>query len=215
MKTKLDKLLQALNGTKAWHLFLLFVIPYTFLVYVVQEYIYYDPIFFTGGNENSIGTYRRVYKIIYLLLPFLFYLKFKLLEVFIQLLVGSKNFITSDKKALFKLLVAASFVFFIPFVVKIIWFLGFTTSYTMEQADTFRFLSLYQFLADVDGFEGLSFLLKFTNLFQILYFLLVSYGIAQYTTKSFGQSAAIFFLIYVLPNLAYAVLIYVLKSKAF
>ena len=119
--------------------------------------------------------------------------------VFIPVFIGVKTLVTASVlyigiffysdtkftfKQLFDLVVKAEFIFLGIGVFKIIWFYFFQTSYTLEDLQYFYPLSAL----NVVGYQGIEtwfiYPLQVLNLFEVAYFLLLSFYIGKIATPS-------------------------------
>jgi hypothetical protein len=210
MKNKFLEFILSIDKYKFWHLLLIYCIAYVFLMYTIQEYIYFDPKYFTGGNNNSSGMYRRVYRIIYFVLPFLVFAKVKVWSLLLQI-IGGKS-IKENRKLLEKVFLLFSFVMLIPLFFKVVWFMGIKTDYTMEQADAFRFLSLYQLFIKAEFLDKLAYLMKFLSLFQLTFMVLLTLGIQYVLNIPFLKGILFVVSSYLLPVLIVALIQYLVLA---
>ncbi|WP_291136952.1 hypothetical protein [Flavobacterium sp. UBA7663] len=125
----------------------------------------------------------------YPFIPLLLFIKITLIAsvLYIGTFFYSKNKVTF--KQLFNALVKAEFVFLGVGVLKIVWFYFFQTSYTLEDLQYFFPLSALNII----GYKGLDawfiYPLQVLNLFELAYWLLLSYFIGKltFTEKDKGK----------------------------
>ncbi len=198
---------RGLQSIPAWQLYLIFVLCYFVLLYCIEELIYFDPKHFTGGNDNSVITYRNVFKFIYAALPLVLLLKFKFFQALIRLSMPQK--MRSGKLIgafFFKLLISGSFILLLPWLVKVIWFKLFNTDYTMEEAANFEFLSLYHLLQPYLTSEAFDYILKLINPFEVFFIVYMSWGLTVITKQNLLKNLRYIFIGYALPILLYSAL---------
>jgi hypothetical protein len=203
---KLILLKQNLLAIPLWQLFMAFVICYFLLLYCVEELVYFDPKYFTGGNDNSISGYRNVFKFIYFLLPLSLFLMFKLFQITIRFsLPAQVKGKESANSYLLKLLVSGWFILLLPWVIKVIWFLLLKQQYDMDQAVGFVFLSLYQMLNPILTTDAYDYLLKLINPFELLFMGYIAWGLVAVTKQSASKNMRYVLMGYGAPVLLYAI----------
>lgn len=205
MNRKLILMKKSLINLPVWQLFTLYLLLYFLLWFCLEEFVYYDPKYFTGGNENSVRVYRTLLLLMYILLPLTLLIKFKFFQLTISLslpesLKTAQNFNT----LILKLLISGSFILLIPRCAKVIWFMFLSRNYTMEQADDFSLFSLYHLLSQRIDAQAYEYLLKWVNPFEMIYILYLTLGLTIYTKQNINKSMICVLKGYVLPLMMYA-----------
>jgi hypothetical protein len=91
-------------------------------------------------------------------------------------------------KKFFTVAVYAEFIFLIPVVSKIIWFLFFDNDYTLKDLQYFSPLSAFSFLNPKEIEPWLVYPIQLLNLFELLYWLALAYQLKDVLGKSFKAS---------------------------
>lgn len=204
MMRKLISVKEALVGTPTWQMFGLYALLYVLLIFCVEEFVYYDPSYFTGGNQNSVTLYRNVFKFIYGVIPFFLIVRFVFFQQLIKYALPDAYRDKVSQTLVLKLLISGSFILLIPYFVKVLWFMFVDSTYTMEEAVRFELFSLYQFSSTLISTEAYDYLLKQINVFELLFVFYVAWGIILITRKSIRSNLQYVLKGYVIPILIYA-----------
>lgn len=113
----------------------------------------------------------------YLLLPCIYMLKLLLLSL--VLLAGAIFWdIKISFKKLFKIALIAEFLFIIPSLIKLFWFLFIQKDFELLDLQTFYPLSILNLLNVKDIPQWLLYPFQIVNVFEIIYWFLLAYGIS-------------------------------------
>lgn len=177
----MDIVISTTNSLHKGWLFLLFILMSVATTFVIQELIIHDQIYYDHFAHQMayerIGNVLSILKkwtvIYYLLLPVIYLVKF--LGISLCLIAGAllveKEL--SFKKA-FQATIVGEFVFLIPQLIFILWFMIFKSDYNMEDLRFFEPLSLLSIFGNGNMAEWLVYPLKALNVFEIVYILVIS-----------------------------------------
>jgi hypothetical protein len=152
---------------------------------LVSEELYFNN-FGEQMNYDQIRSFLDMqYKyqwITYLVLPVIYLLKLSLLTL--VLLAGTIfwNIKISFTK-LFQIALIAEFLFILPAIIKLLWFMFVKKDYELMDLQTFYPLSLLNLLNAKDMPQWLIYPLQLVNVFELLYWFILSYGIALVTKE--------------------------------
>ena len=104
--------------------------------------------------------------------------------------------ITQRFKQLFELAIKAELVFIVAGLFKILWFLFVKTNYTILDLQYFSPLSLQNIISIQQSDIWLLYPLQVTNLFELLYWAVLAWGLKEIIQKSIGESFKIVALSY-------------------
>jgi len=113
----------------------------------------------------------------YLLVPVFYLLKCSV----IALCIGLAIFLISDKfeyEKVFDAVVTAEFVFIIPALLKLFWFLFFDTDFTIADLQNFHPLSILNLVENENLTAWQRYPLQIMNLFEVLYWFVLGYGLS-------------------------------------
>lgn len=172
------------SSTKSLHkgwLFVLFIMTSVLITFVVQELIVHDQIYYDHfAHQMAYERISRVLSILkkwtviyYFLLPVIYLIKFlgiSLCFIAGALLIGKE---LSFKKV-FQATIIAEFIFLIPQLVFILWFMVFKSDYNMDDLRFFQPLSALSIFSKDSLAEWLVYPLKTMNIYEIFYVLIIS-----------------------------------------
>lgn len=155
------------------------------LAKITSTFLLSTDLYFNQFNEQM--TYDQIrsfidiqYKyqwISYLILPFIYLIKLSLLSLILLTGIIFWNIKISFKK-LFQIVLIAEFLFILPSLIKLIWFLFFETDYDLADLQTFYPLSLLN-LIDTESIPQWSlYPIQLLNVFEVVYWCILAYGIA-------------------------------------
>jgi hypothetical protein len=136
--------------------------------------------------EEFIARGRKWEWLGYVLVPVIYLIKFTL----VALVLGMGLWFATDRfdfTSLFKAAVLAEFVFLVPMLLKIGWFLVFQTDYTLQDLQffyPFSALSLFEYSA-VEPW--LIYPLQLLNIFELCYLIVLAYQVAPLLPKPKGE----------------------------
>lgn len=195
-----------------WIWFAVYALLSVLFIYIINDIIITDPKYFTGGNNHSVRAFRNVYKVIYFFYPIYLFVKIVIISFFIKMSLSFFKFKEVKFMLIFTLVLIAEFVFLIPNLSEIIWFLFIHTQYTMEEVDSYSFLSLVGLIDSSGISSAYIYPVKLVNLFEVLYWILLIVGIKEITQSSGKQSFKIVASSYGLLLLVIIVFRYILFS---
>ena len=129
----------------------------------------------------------------YIVLPLLNLIKFTLITSCLSL---GYYFISNQWKfnSFFYIVIQAELIQLLPLLVRLIWFLFFQTNYSFNDVQAFYPLSVFNLIEDKTATPYLSYLFQTLNLFELLYWIALAYGISQIVkmpvNETFGLVAA-------------------------
>lgn len=155
------------------------------VIYLTSNFLFSDQLYFSQFGEQM--TYDQIksfldlqYKyqwVSYLILPVIYLFKLSLLSL--VLLAGAIfwNIKISFKK-LFQITLIAEFLFVIPSLIKLFWFLFVQKEFELQDLQTFYPLSLLNLLNVKDIPQWLLYPFQLVNVFEVIYWFLLAYGIS-------------------------------------
>jgi hypothetical protein len=191
------QLIHSLNFNKKLYfiVFLLIVLAITFFTQklLLTSSIIAEAFGSQLGNDRLDSLIEAQEKwgwITYVLLPFIYLLKFSL--VAFCLYIGT--LLVSNKvkfENIFHVVLLAEVVFLIPSILKLYWFLFVQPYYTIEDLQYFSPISLLSFV----GYENVAkwsiYPLQLINVFELINWLLLAYGLHLVIKKPFKESLGV------------------------
>ncbi len=174
-----------------WQVIIAAITFYVLGLYLFSHFVWSTDIYeynYSGktGFEDYIDMIRRIDFMRYLLSPLYVLLIAGTVSGLIQIgLIG--NNIKINYKLLFKIVLTATFILFLPFWVKTVWFVLIKGSYTMEEVKLFYPLSVLSF---VDRSELHEFVIKALgriSIFQFVFMAFIAWCISFYCSNSFTR----------------------------
>lgn len=177
-----------------WLLFLILSLLSITTVLMVNDILITDDHYFNLFGDQL--AYDRVLELVeasknwrwlgYSLLPFYLLFKFVLISMCLSvgtLLAGFKL----EFSRLFRIVMISELIFFIPLLIKILWFGLLFTDYTMQDLQLFAPLSLVSLI----GYESVEYWLVYPlqtiSVFELLYWVLLAYGLTSATGIRFNK----------------------------
>ncbi len=140
--------------------------------------------------ESLIKTLQKWNWLTYILIPILYLLKFSALAlclyIAIILIYGNIQF-----EQLFRIVMLAEIVYLIPAIIKIYWFLLIQPNYSLEDLQYFSPLSLLSLVGYANVPQWSIYPLQLLNIFELIYWLLLAYGLQQVINKPFKTTLGI------------------------
>ncbi|MBI9055140.1 MAG: hypothetical protein JEY96_15060 [Bacteroidales bacterium] len=167
--------LETINFKEYFLLYALLNGLFLFLLYGVIA----DPIAYVGDSPKTIKFYNVFTTVIYFISPFYEYLKIYLLAKIIQKGIDNILKIKSDAKVIFLIVLTSQFSMLLADVVKAVWLLFVQTDLQMHDRKHFTPLSLLNLFERKNITTTYYYPLKFANVFELLYWIILSLGIAQ------------------------------------
>jgi hypothetical protein len=174
------------SSQKRWSGFLLCCISVTLTTLLNQNFIISDALYYNNFAESMtverieefIDSTKKWSWISYSLIPFFYFIKFTLVAACISTGLYFQENRFRFKEA-FGLAIWAEGVFILVAVVKLLWFVLVQTNYTLQDLQFFFPLSTLNFF-DVKHLEPyLVYPLQVLNLFEIVYWFVLAYGIKK------------------------------------
>lgn len=154
-----------------------------------------DDLFFASFGEQL--TYDRIVEIIedgkrwavlgYIILPAYLFLKFFLVAICLEIGVLFSK-VSASFKDMLLVVMQAEVIFFMPSIVKFIWFGLFFRDYTLQDLQFFYPLSLINLTGDQDIQPWLAYPLQLLNIFEVGYWLLLALYLMPYLNRNFASS---------------------------
>lgn len=169
-----------------YYLFLAIIIANMLLMWLSKSVLINEVVFYNTYSEQI--SYDRSMEIFegmkryswigYAATPLVFIIKFTLISIviYIGIFLCDLHEKISFKKV-FGIVVASEIVFFLASFIKFLWFCFFAGDYDLNDVNFFYPLSLINLFSRADLEKVWIFPLQILNLFQIVYLLLVSYGL--------------------------------------
>lgn len=177
------------------YLFLILVIVSAGATYLSKNYIVTDNVLIEHyGQQLSMFRIKQLLNfrdewawLSYAIMPVIYLLKFTFLTLWFLCGIILFSYKTSFKK-IFQVVLMAEFVWIVPSILTIIWFGLIDTNYNLVDVQYFQPWSLMSFF-DVENIESwLIFPLKSLNLFEIVYMLVLAFGIKKVIDRDYTTS---------------------------
>lgn len=200
-----------------WFYFSVLVILSIGLSYIIHDIIITDPKYFTKGNDNSVGLYRRIYGIIYLVKPLSLFLKVG----FISLLLfwGAKYYLKLKSSVSFwmsfTIVCLCEFILLIPDLSEVVYFLIIKTNYTMQDVSNFNWYSLYSILGQEDMPKAFVHPLQLLNIFEFSYWTLLALLFSRLAKLKYVKGVQLIALFYLLPLFIYTTIKFIINLLIF
>ncbi len=123
----------------------------------------------------------------YLLLPLLLFTKI----LFVVVCFSAGGFLLKIEmgfKKLFAIVTQAEFIFLIPGVIKLLWFLFFETNYTLQDLQFFSPLSVISVFDPNELDPWLVYPIQLLNVFELLYWIALAWQLQEVLEKPFAES---------------------------
>ena len=165
------------------------LVTYITAVLLVSEDLYFSQ-FGDQMNYEQIRSFLDIqYKyqwISYLILPVIYLFKLSFLSL--ALLAGAIfwNIKVSFQK-LFQIALIAEFLFIIPSLIKLSWFLFVQKDFELSDLQTFYPLSLVNLVNVKEIPKWLLYPLQLVNVFEIIYWVILAYGISLVAREKFSK----------------------------
>jgi hypothetical protein len=173
-------IISVIRGENFWYLFSALCLLNILSLYAVNDIIITDPRYFTGGNENSAGLYRKIYLIIYVIYPVVCMVRVFVVAGLLHYGVRCIKLMDIPFRQLLTLAVLGEIVFWINDLAKVVWFLFVHTDYTMQEVEHFTFFSLKYFTSYSTG-TALKTILSFFSLAELLFWIVLVQGMQVLT----------------------------------
>lgn len=125
---------------------------------------------------------------VYFLFPIYLLLKISLITFTFSIGLFILNLKTSYRQ-LFSIVIIAEFIFFIPYFIKLIWFLIFYSNYTLEDIKFFYPLSIFSLFDSPREIENwLFYPLQLLNFFELAFWCILAYQLRKILQSDFTTS---------------------------
>jgi hypothetical protein len=170
--------------------------------YVLTHQIYYDNFSEQLSISQIDGMINNQQRALYIVYPLeVVFLLFKCL--IIAMIIQTGLFVQNLKvnfPDIFKVAVISEFTLLFPLIIKFVWFYFFKQEYTFEEIKLYYPLSILNLL-DIENLSLIWFYpLKLMNVFELLYWFVLAYGLSRVIQKDFDRSLFIILTTY-LPAL--------------
>lgn len=163
---------------------------------ILTEDLYYDVFSEQLTWERFEANFKKQKEwawVGYLLVPFMFGLKFTLITTCLYIGVFLKNLGLTFRQ-LFGVVVVSEVLFLMPTAIKVLWFVFVADGYTLENVVYFSPWALSGWVSITKETDRiLVYLLQVINLFEILYIFLLAFGLQTLTKQSYSSSLALTF----------------------
>ena len=214
MKNKsgiLNNFMDDLLGIRPWLLFLLLCLITFLILYIKKAYIFDQMVAFQILEERGeAGIFKTLTTIQFVSIPLVYLFKFTFTGMLLWLGCAFFGYRVSFSSA-WHVAVAAEFIFILPELVRIFWFLAVVKDPSYWQVKAFYPLSLMQAFDYHEVPDRWHYPLKSLNVFEVIYWFLLVAGIHIKAGKKYKIAMAIVFSSYVLFFfiwLAYFVIFY-------
>lgn len=144
------------------------------------------------------------------ILPLFYLIKFVLVGACLQVgLILGKYKVSFG--SVFKVAILAECVFILPVLIEFYWFSFFVGSYNLTDLQNFDYFSLMAFFQDLEVERYLQYPLYLVNIFELLYILILAYGLHEVIEKEYDTSLRLVLATY-LPSLCLWVLLVMFLS---
>ena len=190
----MKSLIDDIRRINKYILFILLCLITAMMAYISSNYLLSEQHFINRYGEQL--TFEQIKAIIdmqfkyqwyvYPVIPFVYLLKIFVITLILQAGVIFYNIKIGFKK-LFKVVLVAEFIFLLPALIKLALFMFVKTDYDLLEYQAFFPLSALN-LVDVNNIPPwLLYPLQMANIFEILYWLALAYGISLATNEKKGK----------------------------
>lgn len=181
-------------------LFLFIVMGMTGMTIIFSRFMFTKDVYYrTYGDQLDFYRIDQLFSfqnktewIVYLLIPLILLVKTVLVSMCIQIGLLINDLKLSFGKTI-QLVLTSEFVFFLPQLIKIAWFLFFVKNYTIVEVQQFYPLSALN-IFDIDHLPAfMIYPFQTFNVFEILYWVLLAGGLKQALNKDLDNGIKIVF----------------------
>ena len=172
---------------------LVIVLKFLSSEYLMLDMLYYESFGKQMSNariQEILEFQRNWFWVEYLLVPITFFLKFSLvafcLYIGTLLVLGKIKF-----KKLFHIALLAETVFLLPAIIKLFWFQLIQSQYSLEDLQYFSPFSILSIVGHENVPTWGIYPLQLTNIFELIYWLLLAYGLHLVIKKPFKESLGV------------------------
>ena len=190
--------LSPLYETKRWPLFLLLCLISFLLLFVKKVFIESETAAFEFLQGRPEGSILQILSgLQYLTIPVIYLWKLTVISFVVWIGCSMFGYKVSYAQC-WQVALVSEFIFAIPELIKILWFSMITTDPTLFEIQQFYPLSLISFADPETLDKRFIYPLKALNVFEIIYWLMLIFGVHYYAKKQIKISAIIIASSYVL-----------------
>lgn len=132
------------------------------------------------------------------IVPIIYFIKFLLISccIYTATILFYQKLILSFS-TIFKIVILSDIIFFIPIILKIIWFIGFHQHYTLENIQRFSPLSILNLFDDKAVDALWVYPLQSFNLFEVIYLFVLAFWLSKFSNGSYDDSLGLVLYSYV------------------
>ena len=186
-----------------WYFFTTFILLVNFLNFFSNQYLFSEDLFIVALSEKY--SYKTIQELLtqnrewgwltYIFLPIPYLIKFSLVSMTLYIGLYFAN-IKVTFKELFGVANLAEFVFLLPAIIKLFWFVFFQPNFTLDDLQSFHPLSAVS-LFDYKQIESsLLYPLKLISVFELVYWFVLAYGISKVIKQNMAESMKLVLLSY-------------------
>jgi len=162
--------------------FWILVISFVIVTYISKALLTSNTLYFNSYADEM--TYEQIKFLLdqnekwswlsYMLIPLIYFFKCSL----IAMCLGLGCFITTNEfafKRAFRISVTAEFIFLLPVIIKLLWFLFIQTDYRVQDIQYFYPMSLLQIFTPKSLEPWLIYPLQVLNIFELIYWIVLAY----------------------------------------
>jgi hypothetical protein len=164
-------------------------------IYISQEMLVSEELFYNSfGEQLAIERIEKLWEeskrfnwLSYVFIPFIYLIKFVLtsMALAVGLLIIEVKF---KFKKVFQTVLIAEFIFIIPALIRLFWFIFIQTDYRLQDISAFNFLSLAGIFETDTLPVWLLYPFQLLNIFEVIYWLLLTYGVHLHIKRDYQDS---------------------------
>jgi hypothetical protein len=178
-----------------WFIYLFISFLFCLCYLSLQHYIFTKEIYLYNFSdqlsisqvENLIDVQNKYEFLSYVLLLLISLFKYTIISL-ILLTAFTIADIKVNYHSLIKIVVLCELIFIIPFIIKLIWFSSANSNYTIEDVQFFMPLSLLNIFDYTTLNKILIYPFQLLNIFEIIYWVLLGYGISKLINNNFDKA---------------------------
>lgn len=171
---------------KLWHIYIVLILSGVFLTWTTTLFLVSDSLYF--NSLSSQFTYEQIQDLLdkskkwawlgYAIIPLVYLIKCSLVALCLEigLFLFTNRFVFGR---MFKVALLTEFIFFIPSLIKLLWFLFVKTDYTLQDLQFFYPLAALNFFDHNTLEPWLMYPLQILNFFELVYWIVLAWGITR------------------------------------
>lgn len=194
--TSLELRMKEYTAVNKTMVFVLICVISSLLLYIQQTFILYEISAFKNMDAMRFSIIKTIYDLNYLSIPIMFVVKFTV----IGFILWTGCFLWGYRvtyKQCWQIAMFAEMIFFIPTILTILWFIFIENEPNLQQYEAFEPLSYMNFFDYQDMEKKYINVNSKLNVFEIGYWILLTYGIHYAARKKKSIANAIVFTSYV------------------